>query len=939
MGSLITDAILLEKRQKVVFSQLYNQISSIVTLVEETVSSLTGKSSVGPLPSEQTCSSGNTALEIDMKPNECHGAKQIKGTTTENPEALSPSSHHVQHYTSEDSTESLKTMLTDLASSVKSLDVQKCSSRSYRDVKSRYNKLGRTLFKSGYREGIDLLSHMGFDEQLVLRMIGTHVLHYGHFDVYNTMKSEAIGRWGDDCRALVSENVIRAYRILHGMISQFRQNDIEPLIDWVNAHRNKSHLHVERFNAVLINLHRIQLFNDYYHMVDGVLQIKELDITPDHVYRVKNSVLSEIRSLHKDEIGKLMAQALLGTDLPDPSEFIEMKRTTEKMFFKLFCEDGVLVRKSSSSSSRSSTRQPNTLHYRHRTVTKDEPMEEDIDNIAAGAFSTNDITASMKFVHRSPLRSTPKEASIRESWLSRLNRCRIENNTCGSGSLSPYSAKRLTLGWLLKMEGAAPPPPCRFPKINFPRLRSPALSQNANIRSVKRIILGGSVVEKCLYSTETICFMGNDVEVRCRKLIPRLPYPTITDYSPPRREDGMGNADNLREDEDLFRGDFSRGVAAVLIAAAANNPHLRYITVPNTTRGSIPSGSQYLRRVQYVDPPATRGGTDPRRGVQPTMSLTLFTASQTIRDSILASQTNENDPSQRVVTTDDGRIRITFPQRSEGSDTALSQGRRSGGRGARIHPYEAGNEADLSSSIIDRTVLGVPDLDEDLGSGDTANINVRGILRMIMRGLTGGISSNTDTVLPISGDTGTAIPSSGVRQHDQPQPHAAPGLSKVTPTQPYKEGFKTAYERDEGDFVRVFLPYESPISVLVCAGYLIHPRLLEIVDIPRKNEHVSSKIGSWIKSCKQLPIDSDLGPAFCFHSYLTCPISKDQTSSKNLPVMLPCGHVICTLCVDSFGNSRRKQQFKCPMCPQLISLTEMKELYLDWNSCGFDEPS
>lgn len=86
--------------------------------------------------------------------------------------------------------------------------------------------------------------------------------------------------------------------------------------------------------------------------------------------------------------------------------------------------------------------------------------------------------------------------------------------------------------------------------------------------------------------------------------------------------------------------------------------------------------------------------------------------------------------------------------------------------------------------------------------------NAQGILRMIMRGLTGGISSNTDTVLPISGDTGTAIPSSGVRQYDQPQPHEAPGLSKVTPTQPYKEGFKTAYERDEGDFVRVFLPYE-----------------------------------------------------------------------------------------------------------------------------------
>jgi len=53
-----------------------------------------------------------------------------------------------------------------------------------------------------------------------------------------------------------------------------------------------------------------------------------------------------------------------------------------------------------------------------------------------------------------------------------------------------------------------------------------------------------------------------------------------------------------------------------------------------------------------------------------------------------------------------------------------------------------------------------------------------------------------------------------------------------------------------------------------------------------------SKEGSWINE-KKLLAEVEMGPDYQFHSIFTCPVSKDNASDKNPPVLLKCGHAIC----------------------------------------------
>ncbi|XP_073122478.1 protein RMD5 homolog [Henckelia pumila] len=113
--------------------------------------------------------------------------------------------------------------------------------------------------------------------------------------------------------------------------------------------------------------------------------------------------------------------------------------------------------------------------------------------------------------------------------------------------------------------------------------------------------------------------------------------------------------------------------------------------------------------------------------------------------------------------------------------------------------------------------------------------------------------------------------------------------------------------------------FQNPLKVALAAGLEGLPTLLKLVRLmsPTKQE--------W-QDMKQLPVEVELGEEFRFHSVFVCPVSREQASEENPPMMLPCGHVLCKQSIHklSKGNSR---SFKCPYCPLDASAAQCRQLY------------
>lgn len=79
-------------------------------------------------------------------------------------------------------------------------------------------------------------------------------------------------------------------------------------------------------------------------------------------------------------------------------------------------------------------------------------------------------------------------------------------------------------------------------------------------------------------------------------------------------------------------------------------------------------------------------------------------------------------------------------------------------------------------------------------------------------------------------------------------------------------------------------------------------------------------------SRNELPVEIPLLPKYQYHSIFVCPVSKEQTTEENPPMMLPCGHVVAqeSLSRLSKGGTR----FKCPYCPTESLPKDAKRVYL-----------
>ncbi|CAN8229047.1 unnamed protein product [Cochlearia groenlandica] len=113
---------------------------------------------------------------------------------------------------------------------------------------------------------------------------------------------------------------------------------------------------------------------------------------------------------------------------------------------------------------------------------------------------------------------------------------------------------------------------------------------------------------------------------------------------------------------------------------------------------------------------------------------------------------------------------------------------------------------------------------------------------------------------------------------------------------------------------------DSPLSITIAAGTQTLPILLKYMNL------MANKNLDW-QAMEQLPVAVELSEEFQFHSVFVCPVSKEQSSDDNPPMMMSCGHVLCKQTINKMSKNGAKSTFKCPYCPTDVDISRCRQLH------------
>ncbi|KAK4204025.1 CTLH/CRA C-terminal to lish motif domain-containing protein [Triangularia verruculosa] len=142
---------------------------------------------------------------------------------------------------------------------------------------------------------------------------------------------------------------------------------------------------------------------------------------------------------------------------------------------------------------------------------------------------------------------------------------------------------------------------------------------------------------------------------------------------------------------------------------------------------------------------------------------------------------------------------------------------------------------------------------------------------------------------------------------------------------PYKQIFAidTAFSDVASSFTREFcsllgLSAESPLYLAATAGALALPQLMKYT------QKTLAKGTEWTTS-NEMAFETPLPESMLYHSIFVCPVSKEQTTDANPPMMIPCGHVLAKETLQKLCKGSR---FKCPYCPSEGMIKDARQIIL-----------
>ncbi|BGP08104.1 hypothetical protein JCM10049v2_003949 [Rhodotorula toruloides] len=115
------------------------------------------------------------------------------------------------------------------------------------------------------------------------------------------------------------------------------------------------------------------------------------------------------------------------------------------------------------------------------------------------------------------------------------------------------------------------------------------------------------------------------------------------------------------------------------------------------------------------------------------------------------------------------------------------------------------------------------------------------------------------------------------------------------------------------------LPRDDPLKVVTdVGGSGALAKIMKVRAVMKEKKTEWSAVG-------ELPVEIPLPLSYRFHSIFSCPVSKEQSTPQNPPMLLPCGHVIARESLVRLA--RGTPTLKCPYCPVVSHFNSCVRVY------------